>query len=329
MTRFSCLAIVTLAAISASAQTQPPASGEVHTLHVQGNVYMLVGAGGNITVQIGPQGVLVVDTGTAQMSGQVLAAVRKLSDKPIRYILNTHVHPDHTGGNQAIAGTGAAVTDVPVVNTPGTSATQIVQILAHENVLDRMSAAAGSPGAQPMPTSAWPSDTFVNDEKEVYFNGEATQMFHPSSAAHTDGDSIVFFRRSDVISAGDLFVTTSYPVIDLARGGNVQGVIDGLNLILDLAIPAHEQEGGTYIIPGHGRLCDEADVVEYRDMVTIIRDRIRDAMKRGLTLDQVKAARLTLDYDARYGAAKGPWTTDMFVEAVYKSLEAKEKGAKK
>ncbi len=329
MTRFSSLAIATFAAISVSAQTQPPASGEVHTLHVQGNVYMLVGAGGNITVQVGPQGVVLVDAGTAQMSDQVLAAVHKLSDKPIRYILNTHVHPDHTGGNQNIAKTGAAVLNVPVQGTPGSSASQIVQILAHENVLNRMAAAAGSPGAQTMPSAAWPTDTFFNDEKEVYFNGEAAQMFHPSGAAHTDGDSIVYFRRSDVISAGDVFVTTSYPVIDLARGGNVQGVIDGLNLILDLAIPAHEQEGGTYVIPGHGRLCDEADVVEYRDMVTIIRDRFRDAMKRGMTLDQVKAARLTLDYDARYGAAKGPWTTDMFVEAVYMSLEAKEKGAKK
>jgi cyclase len=312
------------AALSASAQTQSPANAEIHVLPVQGNVYMLVGAGGNITVQIGSQGVLMVDTGTAQMSDKVLAAVRKLSDKPIRYVLSTHVHPDHTGGNENIAKTGAAVLNVPVQGTPGSSASQIVQILAHENVMNRMSAAASAPGAQTMPSSAWPTDTFFNNEKEVYFNGEAVQMFHPSVAAHTDGDSIVFFRRSDVLSTGDVFVTTTYPIIDMARGGNVQGVIDGLNLILDLAIPAHQQEGGTYIIPGHGRLCDEADVLEYRDMVTIIRDRIRDAMKKGQTLEQVKAARLTRDYDARYGATTGIWTTDMFVEAVYKSLGVKK-----
>jgi len=297
--------------LTAGAFAQSP-DGEVHVLPVQGNVYMLVGAGGNITLQVGPQGVLLVDSGLANMSDKVLAAVRKLSDKPIRYLLNTHVHPDHIGGNEAIARTGVASTGLPVQGTPGSSASQLVQILAHENVLSRMSAAK-------IAGVAWPTDTFFNNEKELYFNGEGVQMFHPSGAAHTDGDSIVYFRRSDVIAAGDLFLTTTYPIIDMARGGNVQGVIDGLNLILDLAIPAHEQEGGTYIIPGHGRLCDEADVLEYRDMVTIVRDRIRDAMKKGMTLDQIKAARLTRDYDARYGAS------DAFVEAVYKSVGAAKK----
>jgi cyclase len=300
--------------LGAAAFGQPP-DGEVHVLPVQGNVYMLVGAGGNIAVQVGSQGVLLVDSGLANMSDKVLAAVRKLSDKPIRYLLNTHVHPDHIGGNEAVARTGADSTGLPVQGTPGSSASQAVQILAHENVLNRMSAAK-------IPGVAWPTDTFFNDEKEVYFNGEGVQMFHPSRAAHTDGDSIVYFRRSDVIVAGDVFVTTSYPIIDGSRGGNVQGVIDGLNLILDLAIPAHQQEGGTYIIPGHGRLCDEADVLEYRDMVTIIRDRVRDAMKRGMTLDQIRAARLTRDYDARYGSGSG--TTDAFVEAVFKSLATKK-----
>ena len=133
-------------------------------------------------------------------------------------------------------------------------------------------------------------------------------------AAHTDGDSLVFFRGSDVISTGDIFVTTSYPVIDLDRGGSIQGVIDSLNRIIDLTVPAALQEGGTLVVPGHGRICDEADVVEYRDMVTIIRDRIADMLKRGMTLDQVKAARPTEDYDPRYGSSSA------FVEAVYRSL---------
>ncbi|HTA67195.1 MAG TPA: hypothetical protein VK776_02910, partial [Bryobacteraceae bacterium] len=148
----------------------------------------------------------------------------------------------------------------------------------------------------------------------------AIQMFH-EPAAHTDGDTIVFFRRSDVVSAGDLFVTTSYPIIDIDRGGNIQGVVKALNHILDITIPAEKQEGGTYVIPGHGRLCDEADVVEFRDMTTIIRDRIQDMVKKGMTLEQVKAARPTRDYDPRYGAETGFWTTDKFVEAVYKSFK--------
>ena len=174
-------------------------------------------------------------------------------------------------------------------------------------------------GQKPYPESAWPTDTYLGAEKEVFFNGEAVQMFHPP-AAHTDGDTIAFFRRSDVISAGDIFVTNGYPIIDLKNGGSLQGEIDGLNHILDLAIPAHHEEGGTYIIPGHGRLCDEFDVLEYRDMVTIVRDRIQAMIKKGMTLDQVKAARPTLDYDPRYNTPGGFWTADMFVEAAYKSL---------
>jgi glyoxylase-like metal-dependent hydrolase (beta-lactamase superfamily II) len=142
-------------------------------------------------------------------------------------------------------------------------------------------------------------------------------------AAHTDGDSIVFFRRSDVISAGDIFTPETYPVIDLARGGSVQGVIDALNRIIELTVPAKYQEGGTYVIPGHGRLCEEADVVEYRDMVTIIRDRIQDLIRKGKTLEQVRAARPTLDYDTQYGGGATGSGAARFVEAVYRSLGGK------
>jgi cyclase len=286
-------------------------------LPVQGNIYMLVGAGGNITLQVGPQGVMLVDAQYAPLSAKVVAAIRKLSDKPIRYILNTHFHADHTGGNEELAKTVGLAIAVSVVNTPGATASESVQVIAHDNVLSRMTQAHVSQGA-------WPTETYIGDDKEFYFNGEAVQMFH-QPAAHTDGDSIVFFRRSDVVSAGDIFVTTSYPVIDLQNGGSLQGVIDGLNHILDLTVPAHHEEGGTYVIPGHGRLCDEFDVLEYRDMVTIIRDRIRAMIKKGLTIEQVKAARPTLDYDPRYGATTGAWTTDMFIEAAYKSLSQRKK----
>jgi cyclase len=170
-----------------------------------------------------------------------------------------------------------------------------------------------------MPSAAWPTSTFLGDEKKLFFNGEGIEILHQPSA-HTDGDSIVFFRRSDVISAGDIFTTTSYPVIDLAAGGSIQGVIDGLNRLVDMIIPVYGQEGGTLVIPGHGRLSDLGDVINCREMTIIIRDRVQDMIKKGMTLEQVKAARPTRDYDALYGSVPG-WTTDMFLDAVYKSLK--------
>jgi glyoxylase-like metal-dependent hydrolase (beta-lactamase superfamily II) len=296
--------------VSTEPQNSQPAQNntdrtEISTFHVQGNVFLLVGAGGNIAVQTGDEGVLVVDTGLAQNADKVLAAIKKLSDKPIRWIINTHFHPDHTGGNEALAKAGAKTTGGPA------------EVLAHENVLNRMSAPAGK--TSPTPTAAWPTDTYFPEEKDIFFNGEAVMLYH-DQAAHTDGDSIVFFRRSDVVVAGDVFVTTSYPFIDQANGGSIQGEINALNRILDIAVPAHEQEGGTYVISGHGRVCDEADVLEYRDMVTIVRDRIQDMVKRGMTIDQVKAAKPTLDYDRHYGSDTGFVTTAGFIEAVYKDL---------
>ena len=147
-------------------------------------------------------------------------------------------------------------------------------------------------------------------------------------AAHTDGDSIVFFRRSDVVATGEIFSTTGYPVIDLDRGGSIQGIVDALNVrIVEVTVSGPEQEDGTMIIPGHGRLCDQADLVVYQEMVTIIRDRIQDMIKKGMTLDQVKAAKPTRDYDSLYGATTGPWTTEMFVEAAYKSLATRKEAA--
>jgi cyclase len=290
---------------------------EVHVLPVQGNVYMLVGGGGNVTIQVGPDGVLLVDTSFAQLSNKIIAEIRKLSDKPIRYIINTHVHPDHVGGNENLAKMGNTISGGNVGGDAPSGAT----VIAHENVLNRMSAPTGTQA--PFPVAAWPTDTYFTKQKEVYFNNEAVIVVH-QPAAHTDGDSIVFFRRSDVVSAGDVFVTTSYPIIDQSRGGTINGIIKSLNYLLDLAIPKDKQEGGTYIIPGHGRLCDEADLLEYRDMVTIIRDRIEDLVKKGSTLEQVRASRPTLDYDGRYGATTGIWTTDMFIDAVYKDLGGKK-----
>jgi cyclase len=300
----TAVAIAVAVGFATHVHTQPSqAPADISSFHVQGNVWLLVGAGGNVAVQTGDEGVLVVDTGLAQNADRLLAAIKKLSDKPIRWIINTHFHPDHTGGNEALSKAGSRTNGQPA------------EILSHENVLTRMSAPAVK-----RPTASWPTDTYFPEEKDIFFNGEAVMLYHEPNA-HTDGDSIVFFRRSDVVVAGDTFVTTSYPVIDQANGGSVQGELNALNRILDIAVPAHEQEGGTFVISGHGRICDEADVLEYRDMVTIVRDRIQDMVKRGLTLEQVKAAKPTLDYDRHYGSDTGFVTTAGFIEAVYKDLK--------
>ena len=293
------------------APSTPPA---LEIQHVQGNVHMIVGAGGNIVVQAGDEGVLVIDTGLTARSAEVLAAIRRLSDKPIRIVVNTHVHDDHSGGNEPIAAAGRALGG----NAPGNSGLALdnARVLAHERVLIRMSAPSGE--RSPRPFGAWPTETFFGEDKEIFFNGEAIQLIY--QPGHTDGDVLVFFRRSDVVASGDLFLTSTYPVIDARNGGSVQGVIDGLNRLLDITIPKDKEEGGTYVVPGHGRLSDEADVVEYRDMLTIVRDRIQDLIGMGKSLADIKAARPTLDYDGRYGATSGPWTTEMFVEAVYRDL---------
>jgi glyoxylase-like metal-dependent hydrolase (beta-lactamase superfamily II) len=296
------------------ARAQQPA--ELQMLPVQGNVYLLAGAGGNIVVQIGAQGTLVVDTGLADRSDAVLAAIRKLTPKPIQYIINTNVDADYTGGNDALRKAGATYTGANVTANL-TDVKLGAQIFAHDNVLLRMSAPTGK--QSPTPFGAWPTLTFVNGRKQMSFNGEPIEIIH-QPAAHTDGDSIVFFRRSDVVAAGDIFLTTSYPFIDLERGGSIQGEVDALNSLVEIAVPLRQEEGGTYVIPGHGRIVDRFEVVEYRDMVTIVRDRIQAAIRDGMSLAQVKSAGLTLDYDYRYGAKTGRGTTANFVESVYKSL---------
>jgi cyclase len=292
-------------------QAKNPDAGALEVLPVSGNVYLLAGGGSNVTVQVGPSGSIMVDSKSAAMTDKMLAEIKKLAPttKPVRYVLNTSADADHVGGNESLAKVLGSAASWTIINTPGASQTA-VNIYAHDNASARMTQ---------LPSAAQPTETFVGDQKEFYFNGEPVFMYH-IPAAHTDGDSIVFFRHSDVIATGDIMRTDSYPVIEVQKGGNVQGVIDGLNMVLDLAVPAHHEEGGTYIVPGHGRVCDEFDVLEYRDMVTIVRDRIKAMIAKKMTLEQVKAARPTLDYDSRYGATTGPWTTDMFVEAVYRSL---------
>jgi cyclase len=296
-----------LLALPAFAQPQPG----VEVLHVQGNIYLFASDAGNITVQVGDHrdndGVLMVDTGSAQLAGAILAELRKLTVKQLKYVVNTSADLDHAGGNDIISSTGGSRT----AEGRGPLAAE-VNIYAQDNALTRLSAPE-----MHIPEKGLPTMTFER-LKDFTFNGEAVQIFS-EAPAHTDGDSIVFFRGSNVISAGEIFSTVGYPVIDLARGGSIQGEVKGLNHLLELTVPEISQEGGTLVIPGHGRICDEADVTEYRDMVTILRDRVADLVEKGKSLDEVKAARLTRDYDGRY--SQPTWTGDMFVESIYKSLK--------
>jgi cyclase len=296
---------------AAAAQSQPNADDvRIHVEPVQHNIYLLAGAGGNVTVQAGAEGVLMVDSGLAPASPKLIAEIRKLSPGRVRYLINTHMHADHVGGNAAIAKMFA---DDPA---------QPLKIIGHENVLNRLTTAV--PGQPAFPEAGLPIDEYATATKNVHFTGEAVIIYHEPNA-HTDGDSLVLFRGSDVISTGDIFTPGAYPFLDIEHGGSVQGEIAALNHILQLAVPARTQEGGTYVVPGHGRICDDADVVEFRDMVVIIRDRIEDMVKKGMTLEQVKAARPSRDYDTEYVASNSFVKGDQFVEAIYRSLTRDQK----
>lgn len=272
---------------------------------------MLAGAGGNITIQVGKDGILLVDTGSPAMSDKVIDAIRNFSKRQITYVVNTSDGADHLGGNEAITKVGR-----PLAIARAAQAN--VFIIAFNTILDRLSDPNLKP---PIAERGWPNDTYSVPLKNLSFNGEAVQIFH--QPATTDGNSIVFFRHSDVVSTGDIFDPTEYPIIEVKKGGSLQGVVEGLNRLRQIVIPADHMEGGTMIVPGHGRICDAGDLDIYQQMVTIVRDRLQDMIKRGMTLEQVKAARPTRDYDPIYGKKTGNWTTDMFIEAAYQSLTTK------
>ena len=296
-----------LVPLKAAAPQASVAPSNLEILEVRSSFFVIAGPSANIGVQVGDDGVVVVDAGKAADAPALLAAIKSISRRPIRYIIDTGPDTDHVGGNEALsksgerlfAGGGRNADAAPIVSVEG--------VLRHVTTL---------------PAGAVPTEVFNWARKSMYLNGEAIEV-QSQPAAHTDGDAFVFFRRSDVVVAGDVLDTRQFPVIDIARGGSIQGEIAALNRLVELAVPSVPvvtREAGTIVVPGHGRLCDQYDVVEYRDMVTIIRDRVRDLIKAGRSLAEVKAAQPAKGYVGRYGNSGGAWTADHFIEAVYQSL---------
>jgi glyoxylase-like metal-dependent hydrolase (beta-lactamase superfamily II) len=298
----------------------------IDLVRMRQNFYVIAGAGGNIVMQVGPEGVILVDSGSAEMADKVLATVRRVTPLPIRYIINTSMDVDHVGGNEKLSKAGLSILPGAVAAGAGLSDDLVsnagaASILAHENVLTRMSAPTGQP---PLPFGSWPTKTFAYRMYSMYLNGDGIQVIH-QPAAHTDGDTIVFFRKGDVIATGDIIDTTRFPFIDVKRGGTVQGELDALNRLMDMSIhnlPLQWYADRTFLVPGHGHVYDKLDLLEYRDAITVVRDRVLDLIGQGRTLAQVKAANPTLGYRSQYGTDSGPWTTDMFVEVIYNELAA-------
>jgi len=297
------------------AQQRPYDEVPFETIQIRPNVHVIFGAGANVTAHVGDDGIIVVDSGTTAMAGKVLETVRRLGARPIRYVINTSADADHVGGNDALARAGRSIMEDNFTDEDRAA------IVAHENVLLRLSAAGGG---TPAPSDLWPTETFTSRYRSLYVNDDAVQIVR-QLGAHSDGDVLVHFRRADVIVTGDILDLRHFPVIAAARGGSIQGEIEALNRLLDLTVPAMPntlKPGRTLLVPGHGRIADYAELVEYRDMLTVIRDIVADMVKKGMTLDQVKKANPTAGYRARWGRESGPWTTDMFVEAIYNGLKS-------
>jgi cyclase len=287
---------------ASASQVAAAPSNSLEILEVRPSFFVIAGAGANIGVQVGEDG--------------VLAAIKRISPKPIRYIIDTGPDTDHVGGNEALSKAGEKLLSGRNSGGARNVADSVAPILSAEGVLRHIATS---------PAGGWPTEVFHYSRKYMYLNGEPIEVLR-QAAAHTDSDVFAFFRRSDVVLAGDVLDTRQFPVIDVERGGSIQGEIAALNRLVELAVPSVPdvtREAGTIVVPGHGRLCDQYDVVEYRDMVTIIRDRVHDLIKAGRSLAEVKDAQPAKGYMRRYGNPGGAWTTDRFIEAIYRSLKEK------
>jgi cyclase len=325
MKRIFTATLVSIAIAAVPLQSAEPENGELDVVRVRPNFYMIAGAGGNIGVQIGSDGVVLVNAGSDNATDRVLAAIRRVTELPIRYIIDTNADADFVGGNGKLAKAGKTIF-TNVLGNPALADAMTnggaAAILAHNSVLDRMSAPTGK--VSPYPADALPTEAFYPKRYTLRMNDEGIEVLY-QPAAHSDADSFVFFRGSDVVVAGDVMDTTRFPVIDIAKGGSIQGEIDALNKLIELTIaptPFIYKGVGTYVIPGHGRLCEQMEIVDYRDMVVVVRDVIADMIKQGMTLDQIKAASPAMPYETQYGVQEG--STSKFVDSIYKSLTAKK-----
>jgi glyoxylase-like metal-dependent hydrolase (beta-lactamase superfamily II) len=304
--RTAALAIL-LAAPLARAQMGDPSKVTLKTTPVTGNISMIEGAngfsGGNVAVQVGDDGLLVVDDALEPLSTKLRTAIAALSKKPVRFVVNTHVHGDHTGGNAALGGAGAV-------------------IVAHYNVRKRLSSEqffelmGMKKTIPPSPAAALPVVTF-NDDLTFFFNGDEIHVIHVAPA-HTDSDAIIHFKKANVLHMGDTFMA-GYPIVDSSSGGRYEGFLAAADKALSIA------DDATKIVPGHGPIMTKADLVAWREMLVKVRERVSSLAAQKKTLDEIKAAKVTAEFDEKHAGMIKP---DMFVETVYKELPpAPAKGA--
>jgi len=331
------MALATICLTGGIVRAQSPHASDapragIHPSHVNGQVWLMAGEPGesNVAVQVGDDGALVVDTGTQAAAAELLDAIQGVIQqhagdrKALSVIIDTNGRLDHIGGNAVIAGAGSQILgghEAADAKQFAGEAEQAAEVLAEQNVLTRL-VQEQSTSAKHAPQALLPTITEDFDLYNMSFDGEAVQVYHPHYA-NTDGQLMVFFRQSNVIATGDVVDMRYYPIIDVARGGTIDGELVALNKVIELAVPAMYAEGGTMVIPGHGALCDQADVESYKNMITTIRNRIQFYKNEGKSLDQVLALKPSAGWDERWGATSGPASTREFITAVYRTLPAK------